>query len=230
MRDADAARKWQIVVDIIKGDITEPGVKQYWEAIHDQILAWKEKQSFVGPYRISLNDDKYLMADCDSGWNLYGVYDNKEIFIRHLNEFENSFINSAIAQVVENATHIQIPPPFHGQGLTDVIFAEGWNQACLNFFCNNQPPEPIIMTIEHTVEDTVSIQDAWVWAGGNPEIKATKDELRFALETLDQIAEEADDSRNPLLVFAKEILIGAYKPEELSGVAMQAIKRFKEMK
>lgn len=73
-------------------------------------------------------------------------------------------------------------------------------------------------------------QEAWTWAGGNPQIPATLDELRFALETLDQIAEEADDSNNPLLVFAKEILIGAYKPEELTSAAMQAIEHFRKSK
>lgn len=73
-------------------------------------------------------------------------------------------------------------------------------------------------------------QEAWVWAGGNPQIPATLDELRFALETLDQIAEEADDSNNPLLVFAKEILIGAYKPEELTSAAMKAIEQFRKTK
>lgn len=75
-----------------------------------------------------------------------------------------------------------------------------------------------------------TIQEAWVWAGGNPQIPATLDELRFALETLDQIAEEADDSNNPLLVFAKEILIGAYKPEELTSAAMKAIEHFRKTK
>ena len=75
-----------------------------------------------------------------------------------------------------------------------------------------------------------TVQKAWVWAGGNPEIHATQEELRFALETLDQIAEEADESTNPLLVFAKEVLIGAYKPEELSGAATKAINYFRNIK
>lgn len=75
-----------------------------------------------------------------------------------------------------------------------------------------------------------TVQQAWVWAGGNPEIPATQEELRFALETLDQIAEEADESTNPLLVFAKEVLIGAYRPEELSGAAKKAIDYFRNTK
>lgn len=76
-----------------------------------------------------------------------------------------------------------------------------------------------------------TVQEAWVWAGGNPEIPATSEELRFALETLDQIAEDAaDDDSNPLLVFAKEVLIGAYRPEELSTAADKAIAYFRMKK
>jgi hypothetical protein len=39
---------------------------------------------------------------------------------------------------------------------------------------------------------TITIQEAWEAAGGNPGIKATKEDLIFALQTLDQVCDEAD--------------------------------------
>lgn len=40
--------------------------------------------------------------------------------------------------------------------------------------------------------ETITIQEAWEAAGGNPGIKATKQELIDALRTLDEVCDEAD--------------------------------------
>jgi len=41
-------------------------------------------------------------------------------------------------------------------------------------------------------QETVTVQQAWEWAGGNPETKATRQDLEEALKLLDEICEEAD--------------------------------------
>ena len=231
--DQIAALKWLLVEKIMNDVEYNPSESEFRTAIHDQIYAWKQKQSFVGVGRIKLHENRFLKKDNSECWALFGIRsDGTEYSIRLLDLFENNFINSAIAQVVENATHIQIPPPFHGQDNSDVAYAEGWNQACLNFFCNNQPPEPMVITIENTPEDTIHIQDAWLWAGGHPGIKATKQDVKFAIENLQEVAdvETLEDSANPLYVFAQEVVFGAYKPEELANVAQRALQRYRAMK
>lgn len=40
----------------------------------------------------------------------------------------------------------------------------------------------------------ISIQEAWELAGGNPGIKATREELEAALKSLDEVCDEADES------------------------------------
>ncbi len=46
----------------------------------------------------------------------------------------------------------------------------------------------------HPGEDVVTVQQAWIWAGGNPNIKATKADLKLALQVLDEICDESDSS------------------------------------
>lgn len=48
-------------------------------------------------------------------------------------------------------------------------------------------------TAPDKAEAVVSVQQAWEWAGGNPGVKATAEELKVALETLDQVCDEACD-------------------------------------
>jgi hypothetical protein len=38
----------------------------------------------------------------------------------------------------------------------------------------------------------LTVQQAWEWAGGNPGIRATKEDLRIALQALDKVCDEAD--------------------------------------
>ena len=58
------------------------------------------------------------------------------------------------------------------------------------------------MATEQVLE-TITIQEAWEAAGGNPGIKATKEELIEALRGLDEVCDEADTPmpRQKLLQF-----------------------------
>ena len=47
-------------------------------------------------------------------------------------------------------------------------------------------------TLMEESKNSIPLQDAWVAAGGNPEIKATREDLVEALKMLDQICDEAD--------------------------------------
>lgn len=42
--------------------------------------------------------------------------------------------------------------------------------------------------------ETVTVQEAWDWAGGNPDYKPSRQDLKFALETMDAIVDTAHDS------------------------------------
>jgi hypothetical protein len=42
------------------------------------------------------------------------------------------------------------------------------------------------------VAETVPVQQAWEWAGGNPGIRATVEDLRIALDGLDRVCDQAD--------------------------------------
>lgn len=44
--------------------------------------------------------------------------------------------------------------------------------------------------------ETVTLQEVWEWAGGNPGIKPTRDEVRQALQMLDKVCEEAPAQSN----------------------------------
>lgn len=45
--------------------------------------------------------------------------------------------------------------------------------------------------------DTVTVQQAWEWAGGNPGIKATRTDLEQALRDLDAVCDAADTQPTP---------------------------------
>lgn len=47
-------------------------------------------------------------------------------------------------------------------------------------------------------EETITVQQAWEWAGGNPGIKATREELEDALRDLDAICDEAAEVAIPV--------------------------------
>lgn len=53
-----------------------------------------------------------------------------------------------LPMLVALPTKIEIPPP--GAELTDVCYAEGWNQCCETFFGNLPPQEPVVIEITHT--------------------------------------------------------------------------------
>jgi hypothetical protein len=46
--------------------------------------------------------------------------------------------------------------------------------------------------------DYISVQETWEAAGGNPGIKATKEDLLIALRLLDQVADECDEYHGAL--------------------------------
>lgn len=57
--------------------------------------------------------------------------------------------------------------------------------------------DPAAEAADVTASGLVSIQDAWIAAGGNPGITPTREELFAALRLLDQVCDDVDASSGP---------------------------------
>lgn len=68
------------------------------------------------------------------------------------------------------------------------------------------------VAVEAGDQGTVSVAQAWAWAGGNIDITPSLQDLRFQLQTLDEICEGADR-------------LAQASPEQLSQAEVIAIKR-----
>lgn len=82
----------------------------------------------------------------------------------------------------------------------DDLAKDGWicAQVAANFIRHViTPVEPAARELTAAQGETVTVQEAWGWAGGNPGIKPTRDELKDALEELDKVCDEADTLSQP---------------------------------
>ena len=66
----------------------------------------------------------------------------------------------------------------------------------------------LIATLEAAQQETITVQEAWEAAGGNPGIKATKEELITALQLLEKVCEEAAlEQSRPVVVMDAPLLL-----------------------
>lgn len=82
----------------------------------------------------------------------------------------------------------QQPRLFHTTLSASESAAQRWAEAYAG--CRHVALFPGVVPVGH-----ISIQEAWEAAGGNPGIKASKDDLMIALKVLDHVCDEADQPR-----------------------------------